>query len=146
MPSLAPARRDDQVAGERDLQAAGDGEALDRGDQRLARRRAATIPAKPRSPTPRALARDERLEVHPGAEALARAGEDADAQLVVAVELVERRGDALGERAVDRVARVGAVERDEQDAVAALGEDAARRSAISDMATPRSLSRRAYAG
>ena len=59
----------------------------------------------------------------PAQNALARAGEDADRQLVVGVELVERRGDPLGDRAVDRVARVGPVEGDEQDAVAALGED-----------------------
>ena len=44
-------------------------------------------------------------------------------RLVVGVELVERVGHALRERGVDGVAHLGAVERDDQDAVAALGED-----------------------
>ena len=47
----------------------------------------------------------------------------AIASAVVAVERVERGGDAVGERAVDGVALVGTVERDQQDVVAALGED-----------------------
>ena len=72
---------------------------------------------------PRALAGDEGLEVHAGAEARAGAGDDADREVAVGVELVERRRHALGQRQVDRVARLGAVERDEQHAVAALGED-----------------------
>jgi len=37
MPSRAPRAADDQIARQRDLEAAGDGEALDRGDQRLLR-------------------------------------------------------------------------------------------------------------
>ena len=45
------------------------------------------------------------------------------ASVAVRVELVERGRDPLGQREVDRVARLGAVERDEQDAVAALGQD-----------------------
>ena len=59
------------------------------------------------------------------AEGIATALEtlDADEQRVVAVELVERGGHALGQRQVDRVARVGAVEGDEQHVAAALGED-----------------------
>ena len=32
----------------------------------------------------------------------------ADAQVVLGVQAVERRGDALGDRAVDRVARLAA--------------------------------------
>ena len=117
-----PARGDDQVAGQRDLEPAGDREALDRGDERLARR-ALDDAREAAVADPRALAGDEGLEVHAGAEARARAGEDADREVAVGVELVERRGDPLGQRQVDRVARLGAVERDEQHAVAALGED-----------------------
>ena len=46
---------------------------------------------------PRALAGDERLQVHPGAEAVAGAGQDADREAVIGVELVERGGDAVGQ-------------------------------------------------
>ena len=69
------------------------------------------------------LARDEGLEVHAGAEAAARAGEDADGERVVAVELVQRGGDPLRHRAVDGVAGLGTVDRDDEDRVAALGQD-----------------------
>ena len=87
------ARGDDQVADERDLEAAGDGEALDRRDQRL-RGGALRDPGEAAVPDVRALAGDERLQVHAGAERAAGAGEHADPQLVVAVELVERGGHA----------------------------------------------------
>ena len=81
-----------------------------------------TIPAKPRSRGPRALAGGERLQVHPRAEALALACDHAEAELVVGVELVERGGHRLGHRQVDGVSGVGPVQGDQQDAVAALGE------------------------
>ena len=121
MPSLAPFGGDDQVAGEGDLQSAGDGEALDRGDQRLLGR-LLDDPGEAAVACPWTLARRERLQVHPGAEALALAGDHADAEPVVAVELVERGGHRLGHRQVDGVARVGAVQGDQEDAVASLGE------------------------
>src|SRR5215212_8553208 len=78
---------------------------------------------KPAVAHPWPLAGGERLEVHAGAEALAGAGQDADGDVVGFVEVVERRGDAFGQRQIHGVARVGAVEGDEQDAVPALGED-----------------------
>jgi len=48
MPKPRAPGRDDQIARQRDLEAAGDGEALDRGDQRLLRG-ALGDAAKPRS-------------------------------------------------------------------------------------------------
>ena len=69
---------------------------------------------------PRALSSDEGLQVHPGGEALARAGEHAHLQVVVGVEHVEGRGDPMCQRRVHRVARVGTVEGHEQDLPAAL--------------------------
>ena len=81
------------------------------------------MPAKPRSPNHGGLALDERAEVHARGEEAAGAGEHADGQAVVAVELIERAGDALGERGVDGVAHLGPVERDQQDVAASLGED-----------------------
>ena len=112
---------DDQVAGERDLHAAGDGEALDRGDQRLARG-ALGDAGEAAVAEPGRLAADERAQVHAGAEEAAGAGEHADRQRVVAVELVQRARDARGDGGVDGVAHLGAVERDQQDVAAPLGE------------------------
>ena len=74
------------------------------------------------APCPWTLARRERLQIHAGAEALALAGDHADAEPLVAVELVERGGHRLCHRQVDGVARVGAVQGDQEDAVPSLGE------------------------
>ena len=67
----------------------------------------------------RRVAGVDRLEVGAGAEdvALLRpgAGEDADPDLVVLLESVDRRLDALGHIAVDRVAGLRSVDRDDGD-------------------------------
>ena len=76
---------------------------------------------------PRALARHEGLQVHARAEALAGAGEHADAQVGVGVELVQRGRHALGQRGVHGVAGVGPVEGDQQRAPAALGQNGVTR-------------------
>ena len=81
------------------------------------------IPAKPAVSRVGTLAGHERLEIHAGAEALAGPGEHAERQPGVGVELVQRGGDPLGDRGVDRVALVGPVDRDHEDPVAALGQD-----------------------
>src|SRR3954447_1381655 len=112
---------DDQVAGQRDLQPAGDGEALDRGDQRFLRG-LLHDPGEATLACPGPLAGGERLQVHAGAEALALAGDDADAELVGRVELVESVGHSLGHREIDGVPRIRPVEGDQQDTVASLGE------------------------
>ena len=83
-------------------------------------------PGEAAVPEPRRLALDERAEVHPRAEEAAGAGEDADGERVVGVELVQRAADALGDRGVDGVADLRAVERDEQDGAAPLGQDGGR--------------------
>src|SRR5207248_3747199 len=116
------ARRDDEVAGEDDLETERDGEALDGRDQRLVGW-PLHDPAGAAALDVRALATHERLEVHARAERPAGAGEDARPQLGVAVELVQRGGDRLRGGQVHRVAGLGAVEGDHQDAVAALRED-----------------------
>ncbi len=81
-PQLGAARGDDQIAGERDLHAAGDGEALDGGDQRLDGG-ALGDAGEAAVAEPGGLALDERAEVHAGAEEAAGAGEDADREGVV---------------------------------------------------------------
>ena len=81
------------------------------------------IPAKPRSSSHGAGASGgERFEVHPRAETFTGAGEYADRNRGVAIELLERLRDRLGGFQVDRVARLGPVERDHQNAVTALAE------------------------
>ena len=57
------------------------------------------MPAKPRSPTHGRSPAANALRSMPAQNALARAGEDADGEVVVGVEIVERGGDALGQRA-----------------------------------------------
>ena len=89
IPIFAPLAATIRSQDERDLQAPRDGEALDRRDQRLARG-ALGDPAEAAVAEPRRLALDERAEVHAGAEVAAGAGEHADRQLVVGVELVQR--------------------------------------------------------
>ena len=122
MPNRVPLDGDEQVAGQGDLEAARDREALHGRDERLARgalrdaREAAIVDV-------RALALDERTEIHARGEALAGAGEDADLEVVVGVQRVQRVRDALRDRLVHGVARVGPVERDDEDPVAPLGED-----------------------
>ena len=81
-----------------------------------------TMPGESAVPRPWTLARRERLQVHAGAEALALAGDHADAEPVVRVELIERGRHRLGHRQVDGVSGVGAVQGDQQDAVPSLGE------------------------
>ena len=50
-------------------------------------------------------------------------GEDAGAQVGGAVQLVDRSRDLLGHRSVQRVLRLGAVDRDDLHRDAALDED-----------------------
>ena len=104
-PELGLAGGDDEVAGQRDLEPAGHREALDGGDERLARR-ALDDAREAAVADPRALAGHEGLEVHARAEARAGAGDDADREVAVGVELVERRRHPFGQRQVDRVARL----------------------------------------
>jgi hypothetical protein len=60
------------------------------------------------------------LEVGAGAEPAAGAPQDGDPQRVVALELAERVGQGPRRRAVHRVARLGSIDDDRGDRVAAL--------------------------
>src|SRR3546814_11912357 len=71
-----------------------------------------------------AFAARQRNEVSAGAEALvARAGDDDHADFGIVLRLLQRGADASMDRCVDRVARLGPVDRDDQQVIAALGED-----------------------
>ena len=80
------------------------------------------MPHSPRPSIGRGLAAEERLEVHAGGEEAARAGEDAGPQLVGRVELVDRGGDAAGDRRVEGVARLRPVDGDDLHGAAALDQ------------------------
>lgn len=120
-PELGVPRRDDHVAGQGHLAAAGERVALDGGDQRLGRR-ALGDAGEPAALDGGVVAGQEALEVHPGAERPARAGEDADGQVLAGVELVDGRRDPLRHLAVDRVAGLGAIDGDDEDCAVFFGK------------------------
>ena len=93
------------------------------------------------------LAAHERLEVHARAERAVRAGQDPDPQVRILVEAVHRLRDELGEPDVHGVARLGAVEGDEQDAIG-RGADVDRLPLHRDLAhaRPRSENGRCRSG
>ena len=82
-----------------------------------------TMPAKPRSPTHGRSPVTNALRSIPAQKPAPAPVRTPDREVAVGVELVERRRHPFGQREVDRIARLRAVERDEQHAVAALGED-----------------------
>ena len=104
---------DPQVAPERQLEAAGEAPALDRGDRRLRGGQA----GEALGPGRVVDVEVDRLEVGAGAEGLAAgAGEDQDAGVVVGLELVEALAQRPRGRAVDRVAALGPVDRQDRRA------------------------------
>src|SRR5947199_191767 len=83
----------DEVAGQDDLEPAGQGVPLHRGDDRLGRR-ALRDAAEPAAACRRVLPGREPLEIHARAEGTARAGDDQRGDVAARVEVVEDRGDA----------------------------------------------------
>ena len=110
-PSVEPRPDDAQVAPQRELEAAGQAPAADRGDRRLA---TAVRRVKPSGPVGRVEALGEgldRLEVGARAERdAAGAGEDQHARVVVGLEARRRPRAARGGRPVDGVAALRAVD------------------------------------
>src|SRR3546814_4401886 len=101
---------DDQVAHQRELAAAAEGEAVDRADDRLRDRMRGETAETPRLLLGivggEAFAARQRNEVSAGAEALvARAGDDDHADFGIVLRLLQRGADASMDRCVDRVAR-----------------------------------------
>src|SRR5205085_6491194 len=62
------------------------------------------------------------LEVGPGREHLTRAGEHEGTQHGIGFDLVEEPGHRLADFGTDRIARVGAIEREQRGAAAPLHE------------------------
>jgi hypothetical protein len=63
------------------------------------------------------------VEVSAGAEALAGAGDDDDADIAVDVHLYQRRGQILNQHVVEGIVPLGAVQRDDADAAVDFGKD-----------------------
>ena len=113
--------RHHEIARQHDLEAAGEGRPVDRRDQRL---REVTVhdareTALAAGDVHAASGRDD-LEIGAGGEHLTRAREHDGAQAGVGLDLVEDRRHRLAHLGADRVARAGAIERDERDVAAPL--------------------------
>ena len=107
-PKVDLRRGDPHVAPERQLDPAGQAPAVDRGDRRLGRGE----PGRAHRPVRVADVEVHRLQVGAGAEGLAAgAGEDEDAGAVVGLEVHQALPERLGRGGVDRVAPLGAVDR-----------------------------------
>ena len=113
------ARRDDEIAGEGDLQPAAQGGTLDGGDQRFAA--AAADDA--------VLTAALRHVVAAGGQVTSRTEdigvprEDAGPQVSIVVELVEGVVERVGHRPVDGVPLLGPCHRDDQDAAVTTSPD-----------------------
>ena len=87
-------------------------------------------------------ARPQLLEVEPGAERRVGPGEDDHVDVVVGVEIADRRGAAPAELAVERVAGAGPVERDGGDPVGDVEQQDVEAGSRSWRRTYRRLARR----
>ena len=104
---------------------------IDGGDDRLSEqhpRRSHGAVLRDVGVDPVAPAVSETLQVGPGTERSASAGEDGDAERVIGVKAAERVGQQRRRWPVDRVADVGPVDRDDQDVAVDVGEDRAHES------------------
>ena len=113
--------RDDQVGGQRQLGAAGQGVPLHRRDQRLGRRTFGEAHAAALDDD--VLAAGERLEVHARAERAARAGQDPHRKAGIAVEPIHGVGQAPADGGVDRVLGLRPVDRNDQNPVPLFDQD-----------------------
>jgi len=121
-PEASRPRRDDQVAGQHELEASRECPALDGREQRLPRRGFGDA-AETATFEVGGFTVEESLEIHPGRERATGASENRGPQLVVRVQLIGRVSKALGDGPVERVPRVRAIDRDHQHRVATLGDN-----------------------
>jgi hypothetical protein len=126
--------RDADVAAEGQLEPPGEAVAVDRGDHRLRDLEPLAEPVLDLRPpqlvdAPGVRAAVHLLEIGAGAERLvARAGDDRDAERVVAVELLEPTAQLAGRRQVECVHGLGPVQRDPDHGALGLVENGAHRS------------------
>ncbi len=122
---LRRVRGDDQVAHHRQLAATAQRVARHRGDDGLAHRaqRLVVLRDVVVAVHLRVAPVGHRADVGAGGERLLAAGDHDDRDAGVVVEGAQRRGQLRGERIVQRVEALRAVERDDRDAVAGVGQD-----------------------
>ena len=120
-----PLGRDEEVARERDLEAAGDRGAVDRADHRLGRlgERADQLVARSRTTWRTSESVVSALEVDAGAERGIGAGEHDGVDVVARVARRDRLRERRGERGVQRVAGLRSVEGDDRHPVRHLHQD-----------------------
>src|SRR5204863_5429570 len=107
---------DDEVAGKSDLAAAGEGRAVDRGDDGLLALTGGDAgEAAPGGLKRGGLAGGDGLEVGAGAEDRSLTGDDAHPDLGIVLQLVDGGFHAGGNITVDRVAGFGAVDAKDRD-------------------------------
>src|SRR5581483_456911 len=123
---LGPLRGDEEVARERELEPAGHAGAVDGADDGLRHlpQGREGVAGRVAGPALEVVTRAAELaQVETRAERGVGTGQDDDVDPVVALRVHERgRGSAL-QRGVERVARLGAVQRHDPDATDRLGED-----------------------
>src|SRR5215207_9910614 len=127
-PERRRARRHHEIAGEHDLEPAAERGSLDRGDQRLLAVAPddAVLAAALGACAPALRAG----QVAPGREHRRRPGDDSHPELGVVVEPVERGADAVGDRLVDRVALLLALDAHDEHALVDLRGHAHRRGSL----------------
>src|SRR6185312_15160915 len=119
-------RRDDQVAGQRHLEATAQCPSFDRRDQRLADH-GSSEPAESTTGKDRGLPAGERLQVHARAERPARTGQHTHRQRRVGVQHIQGGCELDRDLAADGVLLCRTVDGDRQNAVVTLGEYQVRR-------------------
>jgi hypothetical protein len=113
---------DDQVTGERDFKATGQRIAINSRDQRFGGRRFGKA-RKALAGHMRCFTGQKALQVHARTESATSARDDANAQIIVAIQPIHCRSHAFGERLIGSVLGFWAVERDNQNIATDFGQD-----------------------
>ena len=129
---------DSQIAPHGELKSAGDGETLDRSDDRLREVQAGRAHrARTGEVDPVAVPGRDRLEVSACTERAVRSGEDRHRQRIVLLEGGEGLEQFGRGRPVDRVPAFGAIDGDHEDGVMDLGVDSHGRTVVPLPGRPR---------
>ncbi|KAG1648463.1 hypothetical protein GQR58_029801 [Nymphon striatum] len=115
---LGALRSNQQVTRHGELKTAGKGESLDSTDQWLLRTIADEVHQRAD-----VLTRSKGLEVHASAETATVAGEHTTGVRRVRVELLDGFDQTSRQGTIDRVHRIGAIQRDQQYSATSLGQD-----------------------
>ena len=123
-PEPGPLLGDDEIAGQRQLGAATEGGAVDGGDGRFVDVMLHVAREAPVAMVgvEQVLPARDGLQIGSRAEGFTGTGDHHGAHFWIVLRLLQRVTDRGADRGVDGVARLGAVDRDEQDVAPPLGE------------------------